>query len=130
MSFLRITLKNPIRGNRIKRAVGSQCEVCGKKEVVENLVVHTIIEEDEGCEHSPESMEPCLLVLCFRCHDAIHALHAPRSSQEELARQRPEPLRQQIRRILSSVPRPYTPPDTDMEDAYIVACTSHFRFGV
>ena len=130
MSFLHITLKNPIRGNRIKRAVGSQCEVCGTKEALENLVVHTIIEEGEGNEHSPGSMEPYLLVLCFRCHDAIHALDTPRSSQEALAWQRPEPLHRQIRQILSSVPRPYTPPDTDMEEAYLVACTSHFRFGV
>ena len=130
MSFLSITMKNPIRGNRIKRAVGSRCEVCGCEEYLENLVVHTIIEEEEAFGHHPEQMEPFLLVLCFPCHDAIHALDAPRSSQEELARQRPEPLRREIRRILSSVPRRYTPPDTDMEEAYIVACTSHFRFGV
>ncbi len=130
MSFLSITMKNPIRGNRIKRAVGSRCEVCGCEEYLENLVVHTIIEEEEAFGHHPEQMEPFPLVLCFPCHDAIHALDAPRSSQEELARQRPEPLHRVIRRILSSVPRPYTPPDTDMEEAYIVACTSHFRFGV
>ncbi|HPM62356.1 MAG TPA: HNH endonuclease signature motif containing protein [Methanoregulaceae archaeon] len=130
MSFLSITMKNTIRGNRIKRAVGSRCEVCGCEEYLENLVVHTIIEEEEAFGHHPEQMEPFLLVLCFPCHDAIHALDAPRSSQEELARQRPEPLHTVIRRILSSVPRPYTPPDTDMEEAYIVACTSHFRFGV
>ena len=130
MSFLGITLKNPIRGNRIKRAVGSRCEVCGCEEYLENLVVHSIIKEEEWCDQSPGSMESFLLVLCFRCHNAIHAFDAPRSSQEELARQRPEPLRREIRRILSSVPRRYTPPDTDMEEAYIVACTSHFRFGV
>ncbi|NLH24747.1 MAG: hypothetical protein GX472_00025, partial [Methanomicrobiales archaeon] len=47
MSFLGITLENPIRGNRIKRAVGSRCEVCGGEEYLENLVVHTIIEEEE-----------------------------------------------------------------------------------
>lgn len=130
MSFLSITMKNPIRGNRIKRAVGSRCDVCGCEEYLENLVVHSIIEEEEAFGQPSERMEPFLLVLCFPCHDAIHALDAPCRSQEELARQRPEPLRREIRRILSSVPRPYTPPDTDMEEAYIVACTSHFRFGV
>ncbi len=130
MSFLGITLKNPIRGNRIKRAVGSRCEVCGCEEYLENLVVHTIIEEEEAFGHPPDCMEPFLLILCFQCHEAIHALDAPRHSQEALTMQRPEPLRREIRRILASVPRPYTPPDTDMEEAYIVACTSHFRFGV
>lgn len=130
MSLLSITLKNPVRGNRIKRAVGSRCELCGEEEALDNLVVHTITGEEEGGEQSPEVMEPFLLVLCFRCHNAIHAFHAPPGEQEGLASQRPEPLRHEIRRILSYVPRPYTPPDTDMEEAYLVACTSHFRFGV
>jgi hypothetical protein len=134
MSLLSITIENPARGNRIKRAVGSRCELCGSEEALDNLVVHTIVGKEAGEEHPPLGMEPCmepfLLVLCFRCHGAMHAFDAPRGEQEALARQRPEPLRHKIRKILSYVPRPYTPPDTDMEEAYLVACTSHFRFGV
>ena len=130
MSVLSITIQNPIRGNRIKRAVGLRCEVCGSGEALDNLVVHTIIGEEVGEEQPPGYMEPFLLVLCFRCHDAIHTFDAPPGQQETLARQRPEPLRKEIRRILSYIPRPYTPPDTNMEEAYLVACSSHFRFGV
>ena len=130
MSLLIITIQKPIRGNRIKRAVGSRCELCGDEEAVDNLVVHTIIGKEGEKDQSPEVMEPFLLVLCFRCHDAIHAFDAPTGEQERLAKQRPEPVRKEIRRILTSVPRPYTAPDTDMEEAYLVACRSHFRFGV
>jgi hypothetical protein len=130
MSLLRITIENPIRGNRIKRAVGSRCELCSDREALDNLVVHAIIGDEGEKDQSPEVMEPLLLVLCFRCHNAIHAFDAPLSEQERLARQRPEPVRHEIRRILAYLPRPYTAPDTDMEEAYLVACTSHFRFGV
>ena len=130
MSVLSITIQNPIRGNRIKRAVGLRCELCGDEEALDNLVVHAIIGEEREKDQSPEVMEPFLLVLCSRCHNAIHAFDAPPGEQEALARQRPETLRHEIRRILSYIPRPYTPPDTDMEEAYLVACTSHFRFGV
>jgi hypothetical protein len=93
MSLLSITLKNPVRGNRIKRAVGSRCELCGGEEALDNLVVHAIIGEEEGEDQSPEVMEPFLLVLCFRCHNAIHAFDAPSGEQEALARQRPFFLR-------------------------------------
>jgi hypothetical protein len=130
MSLLSITIENPIRGNRIKRAVGSRCELCGSEEALYNLVVHTIIGEEAGEEQPPGFMEPFLLVLCFRCHDAMHAFDASPGEQEELARQRPESLRREICRILSYVPRRYTPPDTDMEEAYLEACTCRFRFGV
>jgi hypothetical protein len=130
MSFLIITIENPIRGNRIKRAVDSRCELCGSEEALDNLVVHTIVGEEVREAQPPASMEPFLLVLCFRCHDSMHTFDAPRGEQEKLAQQRPEPLRREICRILSYVPRRYTPPDTDMEEAYLVACTSHFRFGV
>ena len=130
MSLLSITIDNPIRGNRIKRAVGSRCELCGDEEALDNLVVHVITGEEGGKDKSPEVMEPFLLVLCFRCHNAVHAFDAPPGEQEMLARQRPVPVREEICRILSYVPRPYTAPDTDMEEAYLVACTSHFRFGV
>jgi hypothetical protein len=130
MSILRITIENPVRGNRIKRAVGLRCELCGSEEALDNLVVHAITSEDTGEEQPPGFMEPFLLVLCFRCHNAMHVFDAPPREQEELARQRPETLRREIRRILSCVPRPYTPPDTDMEEAYLEACTCRFRFGV
>ncbi|OPX74293.1 MAG: hypothetical protein A4E39_00666 [Methanoregulaceae archaeon PtaB.Bin152] len=35
-----------------------------------------------------------------------------------------------MREILAYVPRPYIPPDTDLEEAYKDACSSRFRFGV
>ena len=127
VSLLGITIENPIRGNRIKRAVGSRCELCGKEEAPDNLVVHTI--PGDG-ERPPGFMEPFLLVLCFRCHDAVHVFAAPPDEQEGLARQRPDAIRHEIRRILTCVPRPYTPPPTDMEEAYRDACSCRFRFGV
>jgi len=130
MSLLRISIAKPIRGNRIKRAAGSRCELCGKEEAVDNLVVHTIIGDEEVYEYSPGCMEPFLLVLCFRCHEAVHVFAAPEDEQEALALQRPAAVRRVIRHILAAVPRPYTPPGTDIEEAYRDACSSRFRFGV
>ena len=101
MSFLIITIENPVRGNRIKRAVDLRCELCGSEEALDNLVVHTIVGEGVREAQPTASMEPFLLVLCFKCHDAMHAFDAPPGEQEALARQRPEPVHREICRILS-----------------------------
>lgn len=130
MSILRISITKPVRGNRIKRAAGSRCELCGEEEALDNLVVHTITGDEGDQEHPPGCMEPFLLVLCFRCHSAVHVFSAPPDEQEALARQRPDAVRREIREILRSIPRPYTPPGTDIEEAYSDACASRFRFGV
>jgi hypothetical protein len=130
MSLLRISIAKPIRGNRIKRAAGSRCELCGKEEAVDNLVVYTITGDEEEYEHASGYMEPFLLVLCFRCHEAVHVFAAPEDEQEALALQRPAAVRREIRHILAAVPRPYTPPGTDIEEAYREACSCRFRFGV
>lgn len=130
ISLISVSIAKPIRGNRVKRAVGSRCELCGKEEALDNLVVHASIEEEGELEQHPVLMEPFLLVLCFRCHDAVHVFAALLDEQEALARQRPATIREEIQEILARVPRPYTPPGTDIEEAYQDACSCRFRFGV
>ncbi|MDD1673867.1 MAG: hypothetical protein LUP99_05615 [Methanomicrobiales archaeon] len=61
----------------------------------------------------------------------MHAYEVSVWEQEALVRERPEPIREEIRTILAYVPKSYTPPEKDMEESYREATDAHhFGFGV
>lgn len=130
MSAHRFFLSHPIRGKKIKLAVGLRCELCGTGKPPDYLEIHTFADEDPTLEIAPADLEGSLLVLCSRCHHDLHAFDTTSEQQELLVRERPVAVRDEIRKILVYVPRPYTPPETDMEEAFREACTPRFRFGV
>ena len=130
MTTLRFLLRYPVKAKRIKLAIGACCEVCGRAEALEDLEIHSFLEEPED-RYAPADLERFLLVLCTRCHWDLHTLTVSLSELEALVQERPEPVREEIRAILSYLPKPYTPPERDMEDSYREAIEPHhFGFGV
>ena len=127
MTTLRFLLHHSLRAKRIKLAVGASCEVCGYAGVLEDLEVHSFLEAAED-RYSVADLEQFLLILCNRCHSEIHTYAISIQEQEALIRERPEPIRENIRAILAYVPKPYTPPEVDMEDAYREASAPHTRY--
>jgi len=126
MSTPRFLLEHPLRARKVKEAVGSKCELCGKISNTDEIEVHTFIDTGKEQEMPAEELECFLLVLCSRCHDDLHDLPAGCEAQEMLVRQREESVRKKIRAILGYSPRPYNPPDSDIEEAYKDACASRF----
>lgn len=131
MSTLRFFTTYPIKAKKIKLAVGSRCELCSREHMLDNLEIHTTIDEDVAQQHPPAALEGFLLVLCTWCHCDLHVFAVPTFDQQALIRERPEMVRQVIREILSYTPKPYTPPDTDMEQFFLDAKqTTQLIFGV
>jgi hypothetical protein len=127
MTILRFLLQHPVKTKRIKIAAGSSCEICGRAEALENLEVHSFLEDPED-RYFPADLEQFLIILCHQCHGVIHSYPITLHDQELLVRQRPESIREIIRVILAYVPKPYTPPEIDMEDAFREASAPHTRY--
>lgn len=131
MTTLRFFITNPIKAKKIKLVVGSQCELCGREHSLDELGIHTMIDEEVAKQQLPADLEEFMLVLCTWCHWDLHAFSVPISEQEELIRERPELIRHQIREILAYTPKQYTPPDTDLEQFFLEARqTTQLIFGV
>jgi hypothetical protein len=127
MTTLRFLVHHPVKVKRIKLAAESTCEICGRAGGQEALEVHSLLESGEN-RYSLADLERFLLVLCQNCHREVHFLLVPAEEQEMLVRQRTEDVREKIRTILRYNPKPYTPPDVDMEDAYREASAPHVRY--
>jgi len=130
MSTHRFFIDHPIRAKRVKIAVGCCCEICGSILPLEGLEIHAL---DPGREAMRAGTTPSgeeILVLCFRCHEDVHEFLLPLEEQAWIVGMRDAEKRKKIREILSYVPRSYTPPESDIEEAYREACSSRFRFGV
>lgn len=127
MTTLRFLLRHPLKTKRIKLAVRTSCEVCGRAEALEDLEVHSFLEEAED-QYSPADLEQFLLILCNQCHQGIHDCMITAPEQEALVQQRPVQIREEIRAILRYVPKLYTPPEVDMEDSYREASAPHTRY--
>lgn len=127
MTTLRFLLRHPLKAKRIKLTVGTSCEVCGHAGALEELEVHSFLEEAED-RYSLADLERFLLILCHRCHWEIHTYAISIPEQEALVRERPEQIREEIRAILAYIPKSYTPPEVDMEDAFKEASAPHTRY--
>ena len=123
-------MTHAIKAKKIKLTAGLRCELCGKQTALEDLEIHTLIDEEQASERPPVDLESFLLVLCFLCHHDLHRYGTSFHEQSLLVNQRPAEIRMRMREILAYVPRTYIPPDTDLEEAYKDACSSRFRFGV
>lgn len=130
MSTHRFFIDHPIRAKKVKLATGCCCELCGSSLPLEGLEIHTFSIGMQSVPPQPAVLEEHLLVLCARCHADIHEFSLPVSEQEWLVRMRDGHKKEEICSILGYVPRRYTPPESDIEEAYREACSSRFRFGV
>lgn len=130
MSTHRFFIDHPIRAKKIKLALWCCCELCGSCLPLEGLEIHTFSLEMQQKTPPAAVLEEHLLVLCSRCHEDIHEYSLPVGDQEWLVRMRDAKKKEEIRAILSYVPRKYFPPESDIEEAYREACSSRFRFGV
>lgn len=130
MSTLRFLDTHAIKAKKIKIAVGHRCELCGRESPIDDLEIHALIDEQQAEGRLPVDLESFLLVLCFSCHSDLHRYGVTFDEESLLVSQRSAESRKNIRDILSYTPKPYTPPDTDMVEAYNDACSSRFRFGV
>lgn len=130
MSTLRFFFSRPIKAKKIKLAVDHRCELCGREAAIDDLELHALIDREQENERPPVDLESFLIVLCPLCHFDVHRYGASFYELSLLVGKRHPDVRREIRDILAYVPIPYTPPDTDMEEAYKDACSSRFRFGV
>ncbi|MCQ8894261.1 MAG: hypothetical protein NQU46_06480 [Methanolinea sp.] len=130
MSTHRFFIDHPIRAKKIKLTLGCCCELCGVCLPPEGLEIHTFSLDELYAPMQPAVLEEHLLVLCPRCHADVHEFSLPPADQEWLVRMRDAEKKKSISAILNYVPRRYTPPESDIEEAYREACSSRFRFGV
>jgi hypothetical protein len=118
MSFLIHPAIPPVRIKRIILATGCRCELCGKEILAADLEVHTIGPAGDRTGESTADLERELLVLCPRCHHDVHEEGVGDEDQRALlAFRRPE-VTEEIRKILSTKPKPYVPPEVDLEEAF------------
>ncbi|WP_292364618.1 HNH endonuclease signature motif containing protein [Methanoculleus sp. UBA208] len=85
---------------RIKEAVGSKCELCGKKYPLRNLKIHHIVEVHTASGSKDLNSPGNLLVLCSICHDDVHHKPVPKTKQKEIVRKRSEHIKKEISAIL------------------------------
>ncbi|MDH7511044.1 MAG: HNH endonuclease signature motif containing protein [Methanolinea sp.] len=126
MSMLPFLLSHPAKANSIKRAAGCRCEICGSPGTEEELEIHSFSIKGEENPRSPEDLEGSLLVLCARCHADLHESQAGIADQELLARARDREVSRKIRKILAFQPGHVSPPDSDVQGAYLDACASRY----
>jgi len=117
---------SPLKAKKIKLAVGGACELCGREYPLRNLEVHRI----PGKNVLVENLDSWILVLCPGCHFDIHALGCSRAEQRQLVRDRPVPVREHIKEILSYNPPPYTPPEVDLERVFYEATQMDMTYRV
>ena len=118
MSFLIHPSIPPVRIKRIILATGCRCELCGKEILAADLEVHTIGAAGDRTGGSTADLERDLLVLCPRCHREVHEQAIGEDEQRALMAFRAAEVIEEIRKILSTKPKPYVPPEVDLEGTF------------
>lgn len=90
----------PAKQRKIKEAVGSKCELCGKKYPLRNLKIHHIEEVHKASKRTDLNTPGNLLVLCSICHDDVHHKPIPKVKQKGLIKKRSESVKKEVRAIL------------------------------
>lgn len=85
---------------KIKEAVGSKCERCGKKYPLRNLKIHHIVEVHKASGSKDLNTPGNLLVLCSICHDDVHYKPVTKAKQKEIIRKRSKNIKKEISAIL------------------------------
>jgi len=116
-----------VRQKRIVIAAECRCELCGEETAAADLEVHTIGNRGRVKGSALAEMEREILVLCPRCHRDVHEQETGEEEQRALLAFRKPEVTEAIRAILSTRPKPYTPPEVDIEAVFAEA--TQFRSG-
>jgi len=108
----------PVRIKRIILAAGCRCELCGKEGQAADMEVHTIGPRGERTGEVTADREREILVLCPRCHQDLHEQDTGEEEQQALLSFRKAEVTEEIRKILSTKPKPYIPPEVDLEESF------------
>jgi len=110
----------PEQERKLKIAVEESCELCSEYFALPFLEIHRI--SRRLYREMVRDPSACILVVCHFCHRHIHRLPVRVKDQRAIVSGRSFFVRQEIRKILGYVPRPYSPPDdteaSQMYDEY------------
>jgi hypothetical protein len=108
---------SPLQGKKLKLAVECTCELCSEYFALQFLEIHRISRRlYREMVRDPSAR---ILVVCHLCHQHIHRLPVRVKDQRAIASRRSFFVRQDLRRILGYVPKPYSPPDdTYLSEVY------------
>jgi len=98
-----------VQEENLKTAVEGTCELC--QDYFPSLLLSIHLISRRPTKETKRDPSTGILVVCGLCHDHIHRLPVPVAKQRVLVRNRSFFVRQDIRKILGYVPRPYHPPD-------------------
>ena len=118
-----------VRQKRIAIAAGCRCELCGEETAAADLEVHTIGNRGRVKGLALAEMEREILVLCPRCHRDVHEQETGEEEQRALLAFRTPEVTEAIRAILSTRPKPYSPPEVDLEETFadVTHLRTHYR---
>jgi hypothetical protein len=112
-SCMGITL---VKEENLKTAVENTCELCHDYYPPSLLEIHVISRRPtKEMKRDPSTR---ILVVCELCHTHIHTLPVPVAKQRAVVKNRSFYVRQDIRKILGYMPKPYQAPD-DI-DLYVI----------
>ena len=95
---------------KVKLAVEGTCELCREYFALPLLEIHRIsrrVYREMGRDPSER-----ILVVCGPCHEHIHRLPVRVKDQRAMVAHRRYFVRQDIRKALGYMPKPYSPPKT------------------
>lgn len=99
----------PVQEKKIKLAVEGSCEVCSEYCALPFLEIHRI--SRRMYREMVRDASTRILVVCQHCHHHIHRLPMRVRDQRAIVSRRSFFVRQDIRKILGYMPKPYSPPD-------------------
>lgn len=107
-----------IKRRKIWIVLDCRCEICGEEFQLDQLIFHYVSARHVCGFEVNQLVEESILLLCPLCHHEIHTRQISIEEQLKIVSSRPSKIREQLGRILSYHPKPYTPPDTDLEQLY------------
>jgi hypothetical protein len=106
-----------VQERQLKIAVEGSCELCSEYFALPFLEIHRI--SRRVYREMVRDPSARILVVCHHCHHHIHRLPVRVKDQRAIVSGRSFFVRQEIRKILGYVPKPYSPPcETDASQMY------------
>jgi hypothetical protein len=109
---------DPAIRTALTMAVGGVCEWCRERYPLSHFEIHGIYPQEKCPDRVLADPRKGILVLCPICHRLIHEDRVPVGDQKEVVMDRSGQVTKQLRKILGYTPRPYIPPETDLEKCY------------
>jgi len=112
----------PVQEKELKRAVEGNCELCSEYFALPFLEIHRI---SRRC-YREMARDPStrILVVCQLCHRHIHRLPVRVKDQRAIVSRRSFFVRQDLRKTLGYIPKPYAPPP----DTYVSAVYEEYFY--